>query len=62
MDGKTLGAIEEFLPSTEGYVIEEIDVFDDYIVVYGKKLGLPSIMVHNKQTGESKFVDAEEIC
>jgi len=53
-DGNPIDQAEEFLPYEPGLVVEEIDVFENFLAVYAKRLGLPVILVHNLTTGERK--------
>ncbi|KAI8146369.1 prolyl oligopeptidase family-domain-containing protein [Fennellomyces sp. T-0311] len=40
--------------------IEDVDVFQNYIVVYGRREGLPMILCHNLETSETHNVDLPE--
>ncbi len=51
---------QEIIPHREDVLLENIDVFDDYLVVQERERGLRQLQIINKVTRESHYVDFDE--
>lgn len=62
--GESLNKAEEFVRGEDGKIIEEIDMFENYLVIYARYNGVPSISVYDLRTGQQnliKFPNQEEV-